>query len=60
MGQQKFEQKRLAEMKQGCEANRSSTLAYHVPYRHSAVRVKKWLARQATRGSQRVAGKFAS
>jgi hypothetical protein len=60
VGQQKFEQKQLIEMKQGCEPNCFSTLGYNVAYCYSSARVMKWLARQAMHGFQGVTGSFDS
>jgi MoaA/NifB/PqqE/SkfB family radical SAM enzyme len=55
---QKFDLKQLGEMKQGCEPHCFSTLGYNVAYCYDAVRVMKWLLRQARNGFQGVTGSF--
>jgi hypothetical protein len=45
-------------MKHGCEPHCFSTLGYNVAYCYDAVRVMKWLFRQARNGFQGVTGSF--
>jgi MoaA/NifB/PqqE/SkfB family radical SAM enzyme len=55
---QKFDLKQLSEMKHGCEPNCFSTLGYNVAYCYDAMRVMKWLLKQASHGFQGVTGSF--
>jgi MoaA/NifB/PqqE/SkfB family radical SAM enzyme len=58
VGNQKFDLKQLAEMKQGCEPNCFSTLGYNVAYCYDISRVMKWLLKQAMNGFQGATGSF--
>ena len=58
MGSHKFEKKQLDEMKKGCQPHCFSTLNHNLAYCYDAMRVVKWVGKQASRGFQGVSGSF--
>jgi MoaA/NifB/PqqE/SkfB family radical SAM enzyme len=57
-GSHKFEKKQLDEMKKGCQPHCFSTLNHNLAYCYDAMRVVKWVGKQASRGFQGVSGSF--
>jgi len=57
-GSHKFEAGQLDEMKKSCEPHCFSTLNHNLAYCYDAMRVVKWVGRQALRGFQGVTGSF--
>jgi MoaA/NifB/PqqE/SkfB family radical SAM enzyme len=57
-GSHKFEKKQLEEMKKGCQPHCFSTLNHNLAYCYDAMRVVKWVSKQASRGFQGVSGSF--
>lgn len=57
-GRHKFEAKQLKEMKDGCQPHCFSTLNHNLAYCYDAMRVVRWLGKQAMRGFQGVSGSF--
>jgi MoaA/NifB/PqqE/SkfB family radical SAM enzyme len=58
VGQHKFEARQLQEMKVGCQPHCFSTLNHNLAYCYDAMRVIKWVGKQAARGFQGVSGSF--
>jgi len=58
VGNHRFEAKQLREMKESCEGHCFSTLNHNLAYCYDAVRVIKWVGKQALRGFQGVSGSF--
>ncbi|MBZ5584543.1 MAG: radical SAM protein [Acidobacteriia bacterium] len=58
VGNHRFEKAQLQEMKKGCEPHCFSTLNHNLAYCYDAMRVVKWMARQAARGFQGASGSF--
>ena len=54
----KFETKQLAGMKHGCQPHRFSTTNHNLAYCYDAIRVVRWIGKQAMRGFQGVSGTF--
>jgi MoaA/NifB/PqqE/SkfB family radical SAM enzyme len=57
-GDHKFEKKQLDEMKKGCQPHCFSTLNHNLAYCYDAMRVVKWMGKQAARGFQGASGSF--
>jgi MoaA/NifB/PqqE/SkfB family radical SAM enzyme len=57
-GSHKFEKAQLNEMKKGCQPHCFSTLNHNLAYCYDAMRVVKWVSKQASRGFQGVSGSF--
>lgn len=58
VGQEKFAASQLNEMKKGCQPHCFSTLNHNLAYCYDAMRVVKWVGKQAVRGFQGVSGSF--
>lgn len=58
VGRHKFETGQLQEMKVGCQPHCFSTLNHNLAYCYDALRVIKWVGKQAARGFQGVSGSF--
>ena len=58
VGNHKFETQQLKEMKVGCQPHCFSTLNHNLAYCYDAMRVVKWVGKQAARGFQGVTGSF--
>jgi MoaA/NifB/PqqE/SkfB family radical SAM enzyme len=58
VGQHKFEERQLRQMKSACEPHCFSTLNHNLAYCYNDARVIKWLARQAVHGFQGATGSF--
>ena len=58
VGSHKFEKQQLDEMKKTCESHCFSTLNHNLAYCYDAMRVIKWVGKQASRGFQGVTGSF--
>jgi MoaA/NifB/PqqE/SkfB family radical SAM enzyme len=58
VGKEKFETAQLQEMKKGCQPHCFSTLNHNLAYCYDAMRVVKWVGKQAARGFQGVTGSF--
>ena len=58
VGSHKFETGQLKEMKKSCEPNCFSTLNHNLAYCYDAMRVIRWVGKQAARGFQGVTGSF--
>jgi MoaA/NifB/PqqE/SkfB family radical SAM enzyme len=58
VGEHKFEKKQLVDMKKGCQPHCFSTLNHNLAYCYDAMRVVKWVGKQASRGFQGVSGSF--
>jgi MoaA/NifB/PqqE/SkfB family radical SAM enzyme len=58
VGRHKFETPQLEEMKNSCESHCFSTLNHNLAYCYDALRVIKWVGKQALRGFQGVTGSF--
>jgi len=57
-GRHKFEAKQLQEMKDGCQPHCFSTLNHNLAYCYDAMRVVRWMGKQALRGFQGASGSF--
>ena len=57
-GSHKFEKQQLNEMTKGCQPHCFSTLNHNLAYCYDAMRVVKWVSKQASRGFQGVSGSF--
>jgi len=58
VGRHRFETKQLEEMKDGCQPHCFSTLNHNLAYCYDAMRVVRWVGKQALRGFQGVSGSF--
>jgi MoaA/NifB/PqqE/SkfB family radical SAM enzyme len=58
VGKHNFEKKQLEEMKAGCQPHCFSTLNHNLAYCYDAMRVVKWMGKQALRGFQGASGSF--
>ncbi|MGA3235046.1 MAG: radical SAM protein [Bryobacteraceae bacterium] len=58
VGSHNFEKKQLEEMKTGCQPHCFSTLNHNLAYCYDAMRVVKWMGKQALRGFQGASGSF--
>jgi MoaA/NifB/PqqE/SkfB family radical SAM enzyme len=58
VGKHNFERKQLEEMKTGCQPHCFSTLNHNLAYCYDAMRVVKWMGKQALRGFQGASGSF--
>jgi MoaA/NifB/PqqE/SkfB family radical SAM enzyme len=58
VGAHKFATPQLKEMKAGCQPHCFSTLNHNLAYCYDAMRVIKWVGKQAARGFQGVSGSF--
>ena len=58
IGKHNFERGELEEMKRGCEPHCFSTLNHNLAYCYDAMRVIKWVGKQALHGFQGVTGSF--
>jgi MoaA/NifB/PqqE/SkfB family radical SAM enzyme len=58
VGKHNFEKKQLEEMKAGCQPHCFSTLNHNLAYCYDAMRVVKWMGKQASRGFQGASGSF--
>lgn len=58
VGSHNFEAGQLQDMKLGCQPHCFSTLNHNLAYCYDAMRVVKWVSRQAARGFQGVTGSF--
>ena len=57
-GSHKFAKKQLDEMKKGCQPHCFSTLNHNLAYCYDAMRVVKWMGKQASHGFQGASGSF--
>jgi MoaA/NifB/PqqE/SkfB family radical SAM enzyme len=57
-GSHKFEKKQLQGMKKGCQPHCFSTLNHNLAYCYDAMRVVKWMGKQALHGFQGTSGSF--
>jgi MoaA/NifB/PqqE/SkfB family radical SAM enzyme len=57
-GRHKFARKQLEQMKEGCQPHCFSTLNHNLAYCYDAMRVIRWVGKQAMRGFQGVSGSF--
>jgi MoaA/NifB/PqqE/SkfB family radical SAM enzyme len=58
VGEHNFERGQLREMKKACEPHCFSTLNHNLAYCYDALRVVKWVGKQALHGFQGVTGSF--
>ena len=58
VGQHKFATRQFQEMKVGCQPHCFSTLNHNLAYCYDAIRIIKWVGKQAARGFQGVSGSF--
>jgi MoaA/NifB/PqqE/SkfB family radical SAM enzyme len=58
VGRHRFETKQLEEMKDGCQPHCFSTLNHNLAYCYDAMRVVRWMGKQAMRGFQGASGSF--
>jgi len=58
VGKQTFETPQLQEMKKGCQPHCFSTLNHNLAYCYDAMRVVKWVGKQALNGFQGTTGSF--
>ena len=58
VGEHRFENKQLNDMKQDCQSHCFSTLNHNLAYCYDAKRAIKWVMKQASRGFQGTSGSF--
>jgi MoaA/NifB/PqqE/SkfB family radical SAM enzyme len=58
VGRHNFETKQLDQMKEGCQPHCFSTLNHNLAYCYDAMRVVRWMGKQAMRGFQGTSGSF--
>ncbi len=58
VGAHKFEKAQLTDMKAGCQPHCFSTLNHNLAYCYDAMRVVKWMGKQALHGFQGASGSF--